>query len=61
MRDTGWTWLTLASIMIILGLFFVCGMTMGKVLQQKEAINAGAAYWDVDPKTGETQFKYRTP
>lgn len=38
--------------------FFMIGLSSGTKYQHGKAIEAGAAHWQCDPKTGENTFVY---
>jgi hypothetical protein len=48
----------LAAFFFFVGL--TCGCNGGTTLERRAAIAAGVAEWQVDPRTGETSFHYRT-
>lgn len=51
------------AILVVAVLFslFVGGCCAGNSIQRSIAVEAGAAEWRVDPKTGETRFVYLSP
>ena len=38
---------------------FIGGFTVGQLKIRQEAIEAGVAEWQVDPKTGSTRFVFK--
>lgn len=52
-----------ASIGMLVGmmLFGPMGGCIEERKWQRQAIDNGAAVWAIDPKTGETEFKWLTP
>jgi hypothetical protein len=48
----------IAGLLIVAGVFFLIGGIRGINAANKRAVEAGVAYWSVDPKTGAKEFKY---
>lgn len=56
-KDNGLV-LTIAILAVLLGVWL--GASFGSYLESQKAIKAGAAYYSVNPTTGEISFNYRT-
>lgn len=49
------------TIIASLGVGVFCGYRDGSDMEKKNAIQAGVAYYDCNPLSGETTFHYRKP
>lgn len=56
-------WAIFAVLFMILGLFTAYSSlfyNLGKAAEKKAAVEAGVGYWEADPQTGVTTFKYKS-
>jgi hypothetical protein len=59
MNDAGDRLAIMVLIVLFFGLGGALGIGIGSHLVNREAIKAGVAEWQVNPKTGETKFVWK--
>lgn len=51
----------IGGLLICVCLGYVKGRLDGEDFYEKKAIDAGAAIWTIDPKTGDKEFQFISP